>query len=84
MSGSTSDPSCAISKSMIKKQGLYTYLPTPSQPWESISMDYLSGLPSTRRKIPKGAGRRDQVQGHRPSMFNMKEAKEKGLDSILC
>ena len=22
--------------------------PTPSQPWESISMDYMSGLPSTK------------------------------------
>jgi len=39
---------CAISKQTIKKQGLYTPLPTPSQPWESISMDYMSGLPSTK------------------------------------
>ena len=39
---------CAISKSTIKKQGLYTPLPTPSQRWESISMDYMSGLPSTK------------------------------------
>ena len=27
---------------------LYTPLPTPSRPWESISMDYMSGLPSTK------------------------------------
>jgi hypothetical protein len=40
--------SCAIAKLTIKKQGLYTPLPTPSQPWESISMDYMSGLPSTK------------------------------------
>ena len=38
----------AIVKPTIKKQGLYTLLPTPSQPWESISMDYMLGLPSTK------------------------------------
>jgi hypothetical protein len=38
----------AIAKPTIKKQGLYTLLPTPIRPWESISMDYLSGLPSTK------------------------------------
>ena len=37
----------AIAKPSIKNQGLYTPLPTPSQPWESISMDYMLGLPST-------------------------------------
>jgi hypothetical protein len=40
---------CAISKPTTKKQGLYTPLPTPDRPWESISMDYMSGLPSTKR-----------------------------------
>jgi hypothetical protein len=39
---------CTIAKPTIKKQGLYTLLPTPSRPWESISMDYMSGLPSTK------------------------------------
>jgi hypothetical protein len=39
---------CTISKPTIKKQGLYTPLPTPSRPWESISMDYMSVLPSTK------------------------------------
>jgi hypothetical protein len=39
---------CAISKLTIKKQGMYTPLPTPERPWESISMDYMSGLPSTK------------------------------------
>ena len=38
----------AIAKLSIKKQVLYTPLPTPSRPWESISMDYMSGLPSTK------------------------------------
>ena len=39
---------CAIAKLSIKKQGIYTMFPTPGQPWESISMDYMSGLPSTK------------------------------------
>eukprot|EP00253_Pinus_taeda_P017018 PITA_17018 len=39
---------CAISKPTIKKQGLYTPIPTPSWPWEYVSMDYMSGLPSTK------------------------------------
>jgi hypothetical protein len=38
-----------ISKPTIKKQGMYTPLPTPDRPWESISMDYMSGLPSTKQ-----------------------------------
>jgi hypothetical protein len=40
---------CAIAKPTIKKKGLYTPLPTPERPWESISMDYMSGLPSTKQ-----------------------------------
>jgi hypothetical protein len=39
----------SISKPTIKKQGLYTSLPTLEKPWESISMDYMSGLPSTKQ-----------------------------------
>jgi hypothetical protein len=31
-----------------KKQGMYTPLPTPDRPWESISMDYMSRLLSTK------------------------------------
>jgi hypothetical protein len=42
---------CAISKLAIKKQVLYTPLPTPMKPWESISMDYMSGRPSTKQGI---------------------------------
>jgi hypothetical protein len=40
---------CAIAKPAIKKQGLYTPLPTPENPWESISMDYMSSLMSTKQ-----------------------------------
>jgi hypothetical protein len=39
----------AIAKPTIKKKGLYTPLPTPENPWESISMDYKSSLPSTKK-----------------------------------
>jgi hypothetical protein len=39
----------AITKPTTKKKGMYTPLPTPDRPWESISMDYMSGLPSTKR-----------------------------------
>jgi hypothetical protein len=38
-----------IAKPTTKKEGLYTPLPTLDRPWESISMDYMSGLPSTKR-----------------------------------
>jgi hypothetical protein len=31
------------------KKGLYTSLPTLKRPWESISMDYMAGLPSTKK-----------------------------------
>jgi hypothetical protein len=40
---------CVISKPTIKNQGLYNPLPTPKRPWESISMDYMSGLLSTKQ-----------------------------------
>ena len=40
----------AISKPATKKQGMYTPLSTPDRPLESISMDYMSGLPSTKRR----------------------------------
>jgi hypothetical protein len=40
---------CSISKPSIKKQGLYTLLATPERPWESVLMDYMSGLLSTKQ-----------------------------------
>jgi hypothetical protein len=40
---------CAIAKSTTKKKGLDTPIPTPQKPWESISMDYMYGLPSTKK-----------------------------------
>jgi hypothetical protein len=40
--------SCTIAKPTTKKQVLYTHLPTPERPCESISMDYILGIPSTK------------------------------------
>jgi hypothetical protein len=28
---------------------MYNPLPSPKRPWDSISMDYMSGLPSTKQ-----------------------------------
>jgi len=39
----------AISKPTTKKHVLYTPLSTPDRPWESISMEYMLGFPSTKR-----------------------------------
>jgi hypothetical protein len=41
---------CSQSKPSNRKHGLYQPLPLPSRPWESISMDFLSGLPTTQKK----------------------------------
>ena len=41
---------CSIAKLLIRRQGLYTPLPVPSQPWESISMDYLTRYPTTKHQ----------------------------------
>jgi hypothetical protein len=38
-----------IAKMNTKKQGMYTPIPTPEKPWESISMDRMSLLSSTKR-----------------------------------
>jgi hypothetical protein len=40
---------CAISNLAIKKKCLYIHLPTPENPWESISIDYMAILPSTKQ-----------------------------------
>jgi hypothetical protein len=40
---------CATRKPSNRKLGLYTPLPVPSRPWESISMDFVGGIPMSRR-----------------------------------
>jgi len=40
---------CAKSKPNNRKLGLYTLLPVPSHPWESVSMDFVGGLPKPRK-----------------------------------
>ncbi|KAI5317368.1 hypothetical protein L3X38_037075 [Prunus dulcis] len=39
---------CNTSKPSNRKLGLYLLLPVPSRPWESISIDFLGGLPKTK------------------------------------
>ena len=41
---------CATSKPSNRKLGLYTPLPVPSRPWESVSMDFVGGLPMSRKE----------------------------------
>ena len=40
---------CAKSKPNNRKLGLYTVLPVPSHPWESVSMDLVVGLQKSRK-----------------------------------
>lgn len=40
---------CATSKSSNRKLGLYTPLLVPSHPWENVSMDFVEGLPMSRK-----------------------------------
>ena len=39
----------AISKPSNRKLGLYTPLLAPSRPWERVSMDFVGGLPLSKR-----------------------------------
>ncbi|WMV37544.1 hypothetical protein MTR67_030929 [Solanum verrucosum] len=40
---------CKQAKSTTRPQGKYTPLPTPNGPWMDISMDFVLGLPRTKR-----------------------------------
>lgn len=40
---------CKQAKSKVLPQGLYTPLPTPSAPWIDISMNFVLGLPRTKK-----------------------------------
>ena len=40
---------CRQAKSRVLPHGLYTPLPIPSVPWVDISMDFVLGLPRSRK-----------------------------------
>ena len=40
---------CAISKPRNRKLGFYTPIHVPSRPWESVSMDFVGGIPLLKR-----------------------------------
>jgi hypothetical protein len=42
--------SCHKAKSRLNPHGLYTPLPIPSAPWEDISMNFVLGLPRTKKR----------------------------------
>lgn len=40
---------CALSKPNNRKLGLYTPLLVPSRPWESVSINFVGGIPFSKR-----------------------------------
>jgi len=40
---------CKKAKSKVLSHGLYTLLPVPNEPWVEISMDFVLGLPRSKR-----------------------------------
>ena len=40
---------CLRAKSKVKPHGLYTPLPIPNSPWTDLSMDFIVGLPRTKK-----------------------------------
>ena len=40
---------CKQAKSRVQSHGLYTPLPSPSAPWIDVSMDFVLGLPRSKR-----------------------------------
>ena len=41
---------CHKAKSRLNPHGMYTPLPIPTIPWEDISMDFVLGLPRTKKR----------------------------------